>query len=77
MQGRDALKAAAHRPRPAVGPVSLVRDHSAKNRRYQVWALQQAAGLEPCFGTARRLVCDQRDCPWRAECQGLRAEWMR
>ncbi|HRQ65578.1 MAG TPA: hypothetical protein PKZ76_12085 [Xanthomonadaceae bacterium] len=50
---------------------------STRDRRYQVWSVQQSEGKDPCFATARRFVCDQFDCPWRSECLSLRAEWMR
>lgn len=50
---------------------------SPRQHRYVVWSQQLEGGFEPCFGTERRLLCDESTCIWRKECMGLRAEWMR
>jgi hypothetical protein len=70
-----------HRSKPS-SPVSERTLHmqspilqSSRHRRYQVWAAQQDSGMEPCFATPRRFVCDEQGCPWRDECLSLRAEW--
>lgn len=46
-------------------------------RRWDIWAQQAAAGQVPCFATELRFNCDELECPWRDECQLLRAEWRR
>ncbi len=46
-------------------------------RRWDIWAQQTAAGRVPCFATELRFNCDELECPWRDECQLLRAEWRR
>lgn len=50
---------------------------SATRRRYAIWELQTAAGHSPCFGTSQRLVCTERNCPYRRECLRLKASWRR
>ncbi len=46
-------------------------------RRWEIWAQQAAAGKVPCFATELRFNCEELHCPWREECQLLRAEWRR
>jgi hypothetical protein len=46
-------------------------------RRWNIWAQQAAAGKQPCFASEVRFNCRELDCPWRAECLDLRAEWQR
>lgn len=62
-----------------VEPVPPVPRHmsgaSRRARRYAIWAMQRAAGSEPCFGTPARYGCGLRACPYRAECFELRAAW--
>jgi hypothetical protein len=61
-----------------VASIALQRPNSGRiSRRYAIWATQQAAGHEPCFGTARRYTCAEVDCAFRAECLQLRASWRR
>lgn len=50
---------------------------SFASRRWQVWQRQLAAGHVPCFGTPERFFCTEGECPYRAECRGLRAAWNR
>jgi hypothetical protein len=50
---------------------------SRTQRRWQVLYEQLRSDHEPCFQTDRRHACPERDCPWRAECAGMRAEWRR
>ena len=54
--------------------------HGRDTRRAQehrVWAEQSQANHLRCFGTERRFTCEEVDCPWRAECMSLCAEWRR
>lgn len=46
-------------------------------RRWAIWGEQARAGHEPCYGTERRLTCEEIQCPWRRECLALRAVWRR
>ncbi|MCE5232431.1 MAG: hypothetical protein LLF91_03865 [Xanthomonadaceae bacterium] len=57
--------------------VEGARPASASARRWAVWTEQEAAGTQACFATPLRLTCAKLDCPWRAECMKLRADWMR
>lgn len=59
---------------PPAAPLRLARP---VQRRWNIWSEQQGAGHEPCFGTDRRLYCEELNCPWRGECLSLRAEWRR
>lgn len=73
----DVVSVAATEPASGHSHAAPILDRtSVRQRRYQVWAEQQKANHELCFGTARRYICDAA-CPWRAECLSLRAEWMR
>jgi len=45
--------------------------------RWAIWAEQEFLNHQPCFGTERRLFCEERDCPWRSQCLSLRAAWRR
>lgn len=68
------------RPGPAVRrplPGAANPEGPGGGERWRIWRLQIAAGHEPCFGTPERFGCDVLDCPWRARCLGLRAEWLR
>lgn len=58
------LMAASVQPRPS-------------QLRRSIWVQQEGRGHEPCFATERRFFCEETDCPWRAECLSLRAEWRR
>lgn len=60
----DYLGAAGH----SLRPVQL---------RWTIWGEQQRAGHQPCFGTERRMFCEELRCPWRGDCLSLRAEWRR
>lgn len=50
---------------------------SFTSRRWTVWQRQLRAGHVPCFGTPERFFCDEAECPFRAECRSLRANWQR
>lgn len=76
--GREGMAEVLERPFSAA-PASLTAkelQQRARKRRYEIWSAQIAAGKEPCFGTARRFLCDEPDCAWREECLRLRAQWM-
>lgn len=51
------------------------RDHVS--RRYAIWRRQADEGHETCFATARRFICKETHCRYRAECVQLRAMWRR
>lgn len=53
------------------------RQRIGSARRWQIWAQQAAAGKRPCFASELRFTCTEAECPWRDECQHLRAEWHR
>ncbi|MGE5626086.1 MAG: hypothetical protein ACM3ZT_11130 [Bacillota bacterium] len=58
-------------------PVPVVPGGRPASLRRIVWAEQEQCGHEPCFGTQRRLFCEESGCPWRGECLSLRAAWRR
>ena len=62
----------------ALEAVALTRSRSDRTqRRWQVLYEQMQRDHEPCFQTDQRHACAEFDCPWRAECMALRAEWRR
>lgn len=42
-----------------------------------VRAIQRRQGKSPCCGSDLRYYCTDTECPWRAECFSLIAEWLR
>jgi hypothetical protein len=53
------------------------RSQNRRAQEFSVWAEQERANHMRCFGTERRFTCEEIECPWRAECISLRAEWRR
>lgn len=49
----------------------------ATRRRWDILTEQMRSGHEPCFQTEGRHACGETQCPWRAECLSMRAEWLR
>jgi hypothetical protein len=49
----------------------------ATRQRWQVLYKQLRSGHEPCYGSERRLVCNETGCSWRAGCTAMRAQWRR
>jgi len=46
-------------------------------RRLAIWKEQERLGINPCFRTEHRFVCQNDSCPWRTECLGMVAQWLR
>jgi hypothetical protein len=40
-----------------------------------VGAIQNATGHSPCFRSEINMLCEEMDCPWRAECRKLVSAW--
>lgn len=64
-------------PVTARGTSSKDINANPAQRRWAVWKEQVNLGVNPCFRTEQRFVCQNNHCPWRAECLGMVAEWLR
>jgi hypothetical protein len=40
-----------------------------------VEAIQNATGHNPCFRSEIDMLCEEMECPWRAECRKLISVW--
>jgi len=40
-----------------------------------VGTIQNATGHSPCFRSEINMLCEEMECPWRAECQKLVSAW--
>lgn len=58
-------------------PVPAIAGLRPMQLRWAIWAEQEYLNHQPCFGTERRIFCEERDCAWRSQCMSLRAQWRR
>jgi len=68
MQGNKQLLQQAH----ALG----INRFDYRSRISFARAIQKGHGHKPCFATDERDDC-VKPCPWRKQCQGLVAAWLR